>query len=151
MTPTVLTGSSKTNSIPSTASAELDVRLLPDEDTAAFHAQLAKVIDDPKVAIELSAPVLPRFDAPLDTEMYRAIARAAATLLPGVPVAPVTDVGASDRPTYAEAGIVCYGVSPWLVEAADERKGVHGVDERLAVSGIEFGLRLYGEILAGMR
>ena len=151
VTPTVLTGSSKTNSIPSTASAELDVRLLPDEDTAAFHAQLAKVIDDPKVAIELSAPVLPRFDAPLDTEMYRAIARAAATVLPGVPVAPVTDVGASDRPTYAEAGIVCYGVSPWLVEAADERKGVHGVDERLAVSGIEFGLRLYGEILAGMR
>ena len=149
--PTVMTGSPKTNSIPGTATAELDIRLLPDEDTAAFHRELVRVIGDPAVRVELMAAVTPRFDAPLDTELFRAIERAAATLLPGVPVATVVDVGASDRPTYASAGIVCYGVTPWLTESADERKGVHGVDERVPIAGIEFGLRLYGAILGGVR
>lgn len=151
ISPTVLTGSGKTNSIPSVASAELDVRLLPDEDTAAFRAELARVIDDPGITIELVAPVLPRFDAPLDTEMFAAIERAAARLLPGVPVASVVDVGTSDRPTYMAAGAVPYGVTPGLAEWEDERRGVHGIDERVSLASIEFGLRLYAEILRELR
>jgi acetylornithine deacetylase/succinyl-diaminopimelate desuccinylase-like protein len=147
----VFTGSGKTNSIPSVASAELDVRLLPDEDTAAFRAELVRVIDDPGITIELVAPVLPRFDAPLDTEMFAAIERAAARLLPGVPVASVVDVGTSDRPTYMAAGMVPYGVSPGLVEWEDERRGVHGIDERVSLPAIEFGLKLYAGILRELR
>ena len=42
---TGLSGSSKTNVIPAEATADLDIRLLPDQDTAAFRAELVKVAD----------------------------------------------------------------------------------------------------------
>ena len=109
------------------------------------------MIDDPGIRIELAAEVPPRFSAPLDTPMFRAIERAGAALLPGVPIAPHVDVGASDRPAWAAAGITCYGVSPWLVEHLEERRSVHGVDERLSTGNLAFGLRLYDAILRELR
>ena len=151
ISPTVLSGSNKTNTIPPEASAELDIRLLPDEDTAAFRRALLAVIDDPRVQLQAVAGVPPRFDAPLDTELYRAIERTSRALLPGVPVPPVTSVGATDRPTYAQLGIVCYGLNPYLVERAEEERGVHGNDERLSVANVEFGLRFYDRLLRELR
>ena len=151
VTPTMLAGSEKTNTIPATATAVLDIRLLPDEDTAAFRRELERVIGDPGIRLEPAAAVLPSFDAPLDTEMFRAIERAGRRLLPGVAVAPHVDVGASDRPTWAAAGITCYGVSPWLVDHREERRSVHGVDERISVENLAFGLRLYEAILRELR
>ncbi|MGI9040429.1 MAG: M20/M25/M40 family metallo-hydrolase [Gemmatimonadales bacterium] len=151
ITPTVLTGSNKTNTIPQEASAELDIRLLPDVDTTAFRQELLRMINDPKLALESLGDVAPRYDAPLDTELFRAIERAAGRLLPGVPIATPISAGASDRPYYAAAGLICYGIDPWLVELEEGRLSVHGNNERLSVRNIEFGLRLYVETLLGMR
>jgi acetylornithine deacetylase/succinyl-diaminopimelate desuccinylase-like protein len=49
ITPTVLQGSEKTNIIPQEASVELDIRLLPDEDTVAFRKTLERLIADPGI------------------------------------------------------------------------------------------------------
>ena len=151
ITPTVLTGSDKTNTIPQEASAELDIRLLPDVDTTVFRQELLRVINDPKLTLESVGDVAPRYDSPLDTELFRAIERAARRLLPGVPIATPISAGASDRPYYAAAGLICYGLDPWLVELEESRLSVHGNNERLSVENIEFGLRLYVETLLGMR
>jgi acetylornithine deacetylase/succinyl-diaminopimelate desuccinylase-like protein len=48
---TVLKAGYKTNVIPGTAEAELDVRLLPGEDPQAFLSELRTVIEDPSVEI----------------------------------------------------------------------------------------------------
>jgi acetylornithine deacetylase/succinyl-diaminopimelate desuccinylase-like protein len=144
---TVLTGANKTNIIPQEASAELDIRLLPDEDTLAFRRELLRVIGDSAVALTTIAEVPPRFDAPLDTELFRAIERVAGELLPGVPIATPISAGASDRPYYAGAGIICYGLDPYLVDLADNRRGVHGNDERLSVENVGWGVRFYVNLL----
>ena len=60
-------------------------------------------------------------------------------------------MGASDRPPYAQLGIVCYGLNPYLVERAEENRGVHGNDERLSVANVEFGLRFYDRLLRELR
>lgn len=151
VTPTVLTGSDKTNSIPQQASAELDIRLLPDEDTTAFRQALERVIADPKISLESIGDMAPRYDAPLDTEMFRAIEQVAGRLLPGVPIATPVSAGASDRPYYASAGLICYGIDPWLVELDESRHSVHGNDERLSLDNIEFGLKLYAGIIQEMQ
>ncbi len=91
-----------------------------------------------------------RYDAPLDTEMFRALERVAGRLLPGVPVATPMSAGASDRPYWAAAGPICYGIDPWLVELEESRHSVHGNDERLSLENIEFGLRFYVETLLEM-
>jgi acetylornithine deacetylase/succinyl-diaminopimelate desuccinylase-like protein len=151
VTPTVLTGSNKTNVIPQEASAEIDIRLLPDEDTTAFRRELLRVLADPKLTLVTIGDVAPRFDAPLDTPLFHAIERVAGRMLPGVPVATPISAGASDRPYYAAAGITCYGLDPWLVELEENRLEVHGNDERLSLENLGFGLRLYTGILEEMQ
>ena len=151
ISPTVLVGSNKTNTIPAEASAELDIRLLPDEDTLAFRRELLRVIGDTGVTLTMIGDMAPRFSAPLDTEMSRAIQRTAVRLLPGVPFATTTSTGATDRPYYAGAGLICYGVDPYLVDIEEVRRGVHGNDERVSLENLGFGLRLYAGVLGEMQ
>jgi acetylornithine deacetylase/succinyl-diaminopimelate desuccinylase-like protein len=150
ISPTVLSGSNKTNTIPQFASAELDIRLLPDEDPEAFKRELLRVIGDTSVKLEEISPLPPRFDAPLGTDMFRAIERVSATMLPGIPVASTVTAGATDRPTYARAGMIPYGLDPYLIPIEQNRLGVHGNDERISVKnigwGVEFYLRLLHEV-----
>jgi acetylornithine deacetylase/succinyl-diaminopimelate desuccinylase-like protein len=150
ISPTVLVGSNKTNTIPSEASAELDIRLLPDQDTLAFRRQLLRVIGDTGVTLTMIGDMAPPFSAPLDTEMSRAIQRTAARLLPGVPFATTTSTGATDRPYYAGAGLICYGVDPFLVDVHEGRRGIHGTDERVSIENLGFGLRLYAGVIQEM-
>ena len=150
ISPTVLVGSNKTNTIPSQASAELDIRLLPDEDTVAFRRELLRVIADTAVSLTMIGDMAPPFSAPLDTEMSRAIESTAARLLPGVPFATTISTGATDRPYYAGAGLICYGVDPFLVDIKEARRGIHGTDERVSIENIKFGLRLYAGVLEEM-
>ena len=150
ITPTVLTGSAKTNVIPQTASAELDIRLLPDEDTVAFRRELERVIGDSSITFESIGDMAPPFDAPIDTELFRAIERVAGRMLPGIPVATTTSTGASDKPYWSTAGPIAYGVTPWLVELEDTRRQAHGVDERLSLANLEWGVRMYVGIFMEM-
>jgi acetylornithine deacetylase/succinyl-diaminopimelate desuccinylase-like protein len=150
ITPTVLQGSEKTNIIPQEASVELDIRLLPDEDTVAFRKTLERLIADPRVEIEAIGDMAPPYSAPLDTEMFRAIERVAGRLLPGVPIATPMSAGATDRPYWAVAGPICYGLDPYLVELEESRYSVHGNDERLSLENIEFGLKFYVETVLEM-
>jgi acetylornithine deacetylase/succinyl-diaminopimelate desuccinylase-like protein len=151
ISPTVLVGSNKTNTIPPVASAELDIRLLPDQDTVAFRRELLQVIADTSVTLSLIGDIPRRFSAPLDTDLSRAIERTASRLVPGVPFATAVGVGASDRPYYAAAGLICYGIDPYLVELEEGRREVHGNDERVSIENLEFGLRLYAGVLDEMR
>lgn len=151
ISPTVLVGSNKTNTIPPEASAELDIRLLPDQDTVSFRRDLLRVIADTSVQLSLIGDIPRQYSAPLDTELAKAIERTAKRLVPGAPFATAVGAGASDRPYYSEAGIICYGIDPYLVELEEGRRGVHGNDERISLANLEFGLRLYQGILEEMR
>ncbi len=144
---TVLTGSNKTNVIPPEASAELDIRLLPDQDPSAFLEQLQKIVDD--TAVHFSPIFEPKapLESPIDTDLFRAIERAAHDRDPKALVTTVMLTGATDRPAYRPAGIVTYGFDPFKVENADAQKGVHGNDERLSVANVGFGVRFTYDVL----
>src|SRR5204862_5295118 len=81
---TVVRAGYKTNVIPGTAEAELDVRLLPGEDPAAFLAELRAVIEDPSVEIVPPATFRPPNESAVDTEMFRAIQSVLGRQFPGV-------------------------------------------------------------------
>ncbi|MDQ6885718.1 MAG: M20/M25/M40 family metallo-hydrolase [Gemmatimonadota bacterium] len=151
VTPTVLRGAKATNIIPPSAEAEIDVRLLPDVDTARFTREMTRVIGDPDVTLEALPGVQPSYSAPLGTAVTRAAAQVLARLRPGIPIATPLDAGATDRPTYAQTGILAYGIEPFLVESADELKQVHGNDERISIANIEFGLTLFVGLVRAMQ
>ena len=66
---TVLDGSSKTNVVPAEASAEIDVRLLPDETPTEFVENLREIIDDE--AVEIATVLsLPPSVSPIDSPLF---------------------------------------------------------------------------------
>ena len=144
---TGLAGSNKTNVIPAEASAELDIRLLPDQSPDAMLATLKRVVGDTAVHFQtLLEPKAP-FESPTNTDLFRAIERAAKERDPDAFVTTPMLTGATDRPSYRKAGIVVYGLDPFKVEVADEQRGVHGNDERLSVENVGFGVRFVYDVL----
>jgi acetylornithine deacetylase/succinyl-diaminopimelate desuccinylase-like protein len=144
---TVLTGSNKTNVIPAEASAELDIRLLPDQDPAAFLATLQTIVGDTAVHFTtLLAPKLPLTN-PIDTPLFHAIERASRERDPGAIVTTPLFSPATDRPTYRKLGIITYGFDPYKIEGAERQRGMHGNDERISVENIGFGVRYMYDVL----
>jgi acetylornithine deacetylase/succinyl-diaminopimelate desuccinylase-like protein len=144
---TVLTGSNKTNVIPGEASAELDIRLLPDQDADSMLATLTAIVADTAVHFSpILAPKAP-FESPTNTDLFRAIETVAKQRDPGAFVTSSMMTGATDRPSYRKLGIIAYGLDPFKVEAADEQRGVHGNDERLAIANVGAGVKFVYDIL----
>ena len=147
ITPTGLQGSNKTNVIPAEATAVIDIRLLPDTDPGELLATLKRIVNDTAVhwstLLEPKAPL----ENPVDTDLFRAIERAARDRHPSAFVTTPMLTAATDRPTYRRAGLITYGVDPFLVESADAQRGVHGNDERLSVENLRFGVRFLYDVL----
>ena len=74
---TGLAGSNKTNVIPGVATADIDVRLLPDQDAGEFLKTLQDVVGD--TAVHFTTLLQPKtpLESPIDTDLFRAIERAA--------------------------------------------------------------------------
>lgn len=147
ISPTVLSGSNKTNVIPPEASAEVDIRILPHHNRDSVLAMLRRVVDD--TAVHFSSLIEPKapLASPLDGPVVRAIERAALERRPDVFVTTPLLNGATDRPTYQAAGITTYAVDPFLVDARELRMGVHGNNERISLENIAFGVKYLYDIL----
>ncbi|MEQ9002992.1 MAG: M20/M25/M40 family metallo-hydrolase [Pseudomonadales bacterium] len=142
---TRLAGSDKINVVPTEAVMEIDCRLLPDQDVDVFIAELATVINDPNVEIETLmafTPAVSRSDTPLFQVIETAVARQhrGARVLPGVLT------GFTDSHFFRDLGIASYGFGPFVVPQED-RRGVHGNDERIGVDAMIEGTRLMIDVL----
>ncbi len=135
--PTIIRGGFRSNVIPGDAEATLDVRALPDEDMDALVATLTRLVDDPAVRVErISAARERPAAAPssLDTEMYRALARAATRVFPGAVTLPIMQTGATDSAQLRAKGVQAYGLS--IPKTDDDLRRVHGNDERASVEAL---------------
>jgi acetylornithine deacetylase/succinyl-diaminopimelate desuccinylase-like protein len=144
---TGLVGSNKTNVIPGIATADIDVRLLPDQDTTEFLKTLEGIVGDTAVHFTHLANTKAPLESPIDTDLFRAIEKAAHEREPGAFVTTPMETAATDRPTYRKVGITTYGFSPFKVPRSEIQRGMHGNDERLSVENVGFGVRFYYDIL----
>jgi acetylornithine deacetylase/succinyl-diaminopimelate desuccinylase-like protein len=144
---TGLAGSNKTNVIPGVATAEIDVRLLPDQDAGGFLETLKTVVGD--TAVHFTTLLQPKtpLESPINTELFRAIERAAHDRDPSAFVTTPMETAATDRPTYRKLGITTYGFSPFLIPRPEIQRGMHGNDERLSVDNIGYGVHFFYDIL----
>jgi acetylornithine deacetylase/succinyl-diaminopimelate desuccinylase-like protein len=144
---TVLTGSNKTNVIPAEAVAEIDIRLLPSADPDTVLARLQAIAADSGITWQTLMPPKAPLENPVDTDLFRAIERAAHERDPGALVTTPMFTAASDRPTYRKLGIVTYGLDPFRVENAEHQKMMHGNDERISIENLGWGTRFIYDIL----
>lgn len=147
ITITGLSGSDKMNVIPPVATANIDVRLLPDQDAATMLATLRRIAADTAVHFRTVLEPKTPLESPIDTDLFRAIERAALEREPTAFVTTPMLTGATDRPTYRKLGIATYGVDLFRVPGEDSQRGVHGNDERISVETAGWGVHYLYDIL----
>jgi len=143
---TVVKAGYKTNVIPGTAEAELDVRLLPGEDPQAFLAELRRVIDDPTVEIVPPPSFRPPNESPVDNDLFRAVQGVLARHHPGATVTTKMLTGATECVLYRPLGIACYGFTP-LLTTSEELATVHGDDERVGEATVRSSTGIFYEVV----
>ncbi|HXR25107.1 MAG TPA: peptidase dimerization domain-containing protein, partial [Candidatus Binataceae bacterium] len=145
-TPTVLSGSPRTDIIPASASAEIDGCLLPGDDPQEVVANLHKVIADDSIRID----VILNFAAtssPRKSRLMTAIGQVAkaddAHVVPGmIP-------SFTDSHYFRQKGLIAYGFIPLELTPAEE-KGFHGVNEHLPVRELGAGIKRMVALLKAM-
>lgn len=142
---TILKGSDKINVVPPRAEAQLDCRLLPDQNHDAFLAELTTVLDDPGIEIQKIMGFTPAVSA-TDTPLYRAIVDVTRAHYPNANIVPAVSTGFTDSHFFRDLGISCYGYAPFLIPA-DQESGVHGNNERISIENIRRGTVMMLEIV----
>lgn len=143
--PTVLNAGGKPNVIPATASALLDVRVLPGE-ADAVRQQLVDVVGDD---IDVTwARDIPAIESPVDSPLLDVLQGAITAEDPGGTVVPFLLPASTDNKHLARLGIRGYGFVPLRVPADFDVFGqFHAADECVPVSALAFGTRVTARIL----
>jgi acetylornithine deacetylase/succinyl-diaminopimelate desuccinylase-like protein len=151
VSPNIFTGGYRVNVIPSEATATLDVRMLPDEDPAAFLEQVKKIVDDPSVEVAFTArDVRPGGNTRLDTEAF-GVVEAAVKKHYNTITLPTMSTGATDMAYLRAKGIQCYGVGPALdIEDGPKGFGAHSDQERIIESELYRFVRFHYDIVADL-
>ena len=132
------------NALPQSATANVNCRMLPDENPDSVVATLRRAIGDTAVAVSVTTAPVASPPSPLVPEVLEPIERLTASTWPGAPVVPSMETGATDGLYLRNAGMPVYGVSGVALDADDIR--AHGRDERIRVgafyTGLEFTYQL---------
>ena len=143
--PTMLEAGYKANVIPGSASAVIDGRFLP-----GYEDELNKTIREiigPDILIETISRDI-ALEIEFEGDLVEAMCKAITTFDPeGIPV-PYLMSGGTDNKALSELGIIGYGFSPLQLPAdLDFMALFHGVDERVPISGLEFGVKVLENFL----
>jgi carboxypeptidase PM20D1 len=139
-------GGIRTNVIPTEASATLNVRTLPGQSIDSVVGRLRRVVADTLVTIAIAERGEDSPASDFHSPMFRAIADAVRALDPTMVTVPYLSTGATDSARLRSWGMQALGVLPFPLTPDDEDR-MHGNDERVPVTALEFGTRLiYGAI-----
>jgi acetylornithine deacetylase/succinyl-diaminopimelate desuccinylase-like protein len=145
--PTMLQAGYKTNVIPSSAEAVIDARFLPGQEEAlqkAIDSMLADGVEREFITRDIAVET--GFDGALVDAMSHALR---AEDPDGYPV-PYLMSGGTDAKSFSTLGMRCFGFSPLLLPPELDFSALfHGIDERVPVDALHFGVRVLERFFAG--
>jgi acetylornithine deacetylase/succinyl-diaminopimelate desuccinylase-like protein len=142
---TRIEGGSAINVLPANASADIDIRLLPDEKTDAMTAKVKETLP-PGGEVQVLLAGQPVQESPNDTELFRVLSSSFRNAESGSIVGAVVGGGTSDSRYFRALGIVAYGIAPFKVNYYDADT-VHANDERIRARFFGEGVRLMRTIV----
>ena len=158
-TNTIVEGGFRSNVIPGGAEATVNMRLLPGVTGEEAVRELRRTIDDAKVSVvvgtdsESAAEVYESVRerqriaaSSTKTDLYAALARELKAQHAGAVVTPALYEAATDAGPWRERGIPVYGLRPYRASATD-LENMHGVDERVSITGLNEGVDMVERIL----
>jgi len=150
VSPNVIQGGVKTNIVPDSCTAEIDIRILPGQDKQYVMKELGLIFGDAEIeTLQYGLPTI----SSGDTEYYKLIVETIKESLGDVPVLPTLCAGATDSRYLREMGIPAYGVGvmTYRLDAA-MKASVHGKNEKLDIKSLQnkadFLVQLAGKYLS---
>ncbi|MFI2214731.1 M20/M25/M40 family metallo-hydrolase [Streptomyces sp. NPDC020141] len=143
--PTMLDAGYKVNVIPEHATAYVDGRMLPGGEDE-FHDTMDR-LTGPDVEWEFHHRERP-LQAPVDSPTYDKLRAAIERFDPDGHVVPYCMSGGTDAKQFSRLGITGYGFSPLKLPVGyDYAAMFHGVDERVPVEALHFGVEVLDHYL----
>jgi acetylornithine deacetylase/succinyl-diaminopimelate desuccinylase-like protein len=143
--PTMLDAGYKVNVIPGEAVAHVDGRFLPGGEEE-FRETLDR-LTGPDVDWEFDHREV-ALQAPVDSPTFARMRAALKTFAPEGDVVPYCMSGGTDAKQFSRLGITGYGFAPLrLPEGFDYQAMFHGVDERVPVEALHFGVHVLDHFL----
>jgi acetylornithine deacetylase/succinyl-diaminopimelate desuccinylase-like protein len=143
--PTGLKAGYKVNVIPQTATADLDGRFLPgreDEFFAQIDELLGKTVTREFIHHDIA------LETTADGHLWDAMAASLSAEDPDGIVVPYCLSAGTDAKWFSKLGVRCFGFSPLQLPPQLDFAGMfHGIDERVPVDGLAFGVRVLDRLL----
>ncbi|MCA1823418.1 MAG: M20/M25/M40 family metallo-hydrolase, partial [Frankia sp.] len=144
--PTQLEAGYKSNVIPQIASAVVDGRFLP-----GFEDEFERELDE-VLGTEINREYI-HHNVAVETSYDGALIDAMAAALraedPGARPVPYMLSGGTDAKSFSTLGMRCFGFSPLKLPADLDFSGMfHGVDERVPVDALDWGVRVLDRLIA---
>jgi len=144
--PTMLSGGTAANVLPSQASATLNLRIALGETTQQTVFRVRRRIRDPRVSVEVVEAGEPSPESPTDNAQFALLAAALDVSHPGVPAVPYVMMAATDSRHFHRFSPAVYRFAPLDMSNA-QRASIHGVDESVEIVALERGERFHRALL----
>jgi acetylornithine deacetylase/succinyl-diaminopimelate desuccinylase-like protein len=144
--PTMLAAGYKANVIPSKAEATIDARFLPGQEQAlldVIDTLLGEGVEREFIVRDIAVET--GFEGALVDAMCAALKAEDPTAHP----LPYLMSGGTDAKSFSTLGMRCYGFSPLLLPPDLNFMSLfHGIDERVPIEGLKFGVRVLDRLLS---
>ncbi len=145
--PTMLQAGYKANVIPSRAEATIDARFLPGHEQELYDT-IDELIGEHVTRETITADIAVQIE--FGGEIVDAMADALKSEDPIAVTVPFLMSGGTDAKSFSQLGIRNYGFSPLRLPAdLDFSALFHGIDERVPIESLQFGVRVLDRFLRG--
>lgn len=144
--PTMLTGGTADNVVPSRAVATVNFRIAIGETVESTVERVRKRINDPEVRIDVLNGSNPTAESETTNAQFAHLAECIGVSHPDALVAPYVVMAATDARWFQKFAPAVYRFAPFRMSSA-QRAAIHGVDERIAISELTAGEVFYRTLL----
>jgi acetylornithine deacetylase/succinyl-diaminopimelate desuccinylase-like protein len=139
VSPNVIHGGQKTNTIPDIIDIDVDMRTVPGDTKEVVDRYLAEVLGDLAVRVEISP--IQEYEStrsPMDNPLWDTLKARTQLAYPGADLVPGIITGGTDARFYRSKGSIAYGAALFSPEVTIESFGqrFHGNDERIDVDSL---------------
>lgn len=144
--PTMQSGGTAVNVLPSQASATVNLRIALGETAQRTVLRVRRRIRDPLVSVAVIEASEPSPESSTENAQFALLAEALDVSHPGVPAVPYVMMAATDSRHFHRFSPAVYRFAPLDMSNA-QRASIHGVDENVEVAALERGERFHRALL----
>jgi carboxypeptidase PM20D1 len=143
---TMIDGGVKANVLPREASARVNFRLLPGDESTEVIEHVRRAIDDPEIEIAVETANEASAVSDPSSPAFALLAEVVRETAPGAVPAPALVLGGTDTIHYGKVADAAFRFLPVRFHQEDLER-VHGRDERISVENVRLAVDFYERLL----